>query len=186
MDAEMYGRALGKTGAVVAVTRRDQFDDATPCGDWNVRDLLNHIIGGCVSYAAGAAGRRVEISDGTNHVADDHVGSYERAARAALDAFSAPGALERNFSLPTGDTPGALALGLALAEAAVHGWDLARATGQEYTIDADTPDALYGMTTRMMAPKGPYPRGDSFKDSVEISGESSPSDRLLAYLGRHP
>jgi hypothetical protein len=42
------------------------------------------------------------------------------------------------------------------------------------------------MTSRMMAPKGPYPRGDSFKDPVEISGESSPADRLLAYLGRDP
>lgn len=186
MDAEMYGRALERTKVVVAGTRRDQLDDATPCTDWNVRDLLNHVIGGCLTYVAGAAGTRVNMSDGTDHVAHDHVGPYERAAQAALDAFSAPGALEREFSLPWGDTPGSAALGLALADAAVHGWDLARATGQQVTIDDDIADAIYGMTTQMMAPKGPYPRGDWFKDPVEIGGESSPADRLLAYLGRLP
>jgi uncharacterized protein (TIGR03086 family) len=186
MDVSMYERALARTSAVVAGTRREQLSNTTPCTDWDVRALLNHIISGCIAFAAGGAGRRVEMSDSTDHVGEDHVGSYERAAQDALGPFRATGALEREFSLPWGNTPGSTALGLALADAVVHGWDLARATGQDITIDDDIAEAVYATTSRMMAPKGPYPRGASFKDPVEIGDEAPPADKLLAYLGRHP
>lgn len=186
MDVSMYERALARTRVVVAGTRREQLGDATPCTEWDVRALLNHIISGCLTFAAGRAGNRLEMSDATDHVADDHVGAYERAAQAALDAFRGPGALDRQFSLPWGETPGSVALGVALADAAVHGWDLARSTGQDATIDDDVAEALYDMTSSMMAPKGPYPRGASFKDPVDMRDDAPPADRLLAYLGRHP
>jgi uncharacterized protein (TIGR03086 family) len=186
MDAAMYERALDRTKAVVAGTRRDQLDDPTPCTDWDVHALLNHIIGGLVTFASGADGKAVPMSDGTDHVADDHVAAFERAATEALYAFKAPGALERDFTLPWGESPAMAALGLALADAVVHGWDLAQATGQDITIDDDAAEAIYGMTSGMMEPKGSYPRGDAFKDPVEVSDGAAPAARMLAYLGRTP
>jgi uncharacterized protein (TIGR03086 family) len=186
MDVEMYERALARTEEIVAGTRREQFGDPTPCGDWNVRDLLNHIIGGCISVAAGATGKRVGFSEGPDHVAQDHVAAYKRASTDALAAFRAPGALDRTFTLRTGDTPGSVALGLAVADAVVHGWDLAKATGQDGTFDDEVTGALYAMTTQMMAPKGPYPRGSSFGDPVEVADDAPLTDRLVAYLGRDP
>lgn len=186
MDVSMYERALERTGSVVAGTTPDQFGEPTPCTEWDVRAMLNHIIAGCTTFAAGAEGRRVEMSDGTDYAGEDHVAAYERAARAALEAFRAPGALERDFSMPWGDTPGAAVLGLALADAVVHGWDLARATGQDITIDDEVAEEVYGMTSKMMAPQGPYPRGASFQEPVEVGDDASPADRMLAYLGRRP
>jgi uncharacterized protein (TIGR03086 family) len=186
MDVSMYERALQRTRSVVAGTRREQLGEATPCADWDVRTLLNHIISGCITFAEGAKGRRREMSEGTDHTSEDHVAAYERAANDALGAFKAPGALERVFSLPWGDTPGAAVLGLALADAVVHGWDLARATGQEFVTDDQTAEALYEMTTRMMAPEGAYPRGAAFKDPVDIAADAPTLDKLLAYLGREP
>jgi uncharacterized protein (TIGR03086 family) len=186
MDASMYERALERTRTVVANTRRDQLGDPTPCGDWDVRALLNHIIGGCVTFAAGAEGRQADFANPEDHASRDYVAEYDNASRAALDAFAAPGAMEREFALPWGKTPGAAALGLALADAVVHGWDLATATKQEIMIDDDIAEALYGMTSSMMQPEGSYPRGDSFAEPIEVAHDAPPRDRLLAYLGRDP
>jgi uncharacterized protein (TIGR03086 family) len=183
---EMYERALERTGKTVAGTSRDQFSDPTPCSDWDVETLLNHIIGGCLTFAAGAEGRRVDAMGEPRLTGQDHVTAYENAARAALAGFRTPGALERDFTLPWGDSPGSAALGLALADAAVHGWDLARATGQDATIDDDIAEALYAMTTQMMEPTGRFPRMTAFKEPIEVGDDATPAEKLLAYLGREP
>jgi len=186
MDAAMYERALKHTGTVVAGTRPEQLDNPTPCTEWTVRDVLNHLIGGCLSFAAGSKGESRPMDDGEDHCAEDHVGEFDRAAKEALEGFSQPGALEKEFAMPWGNSPGVAALGLALADAVVHGWDIAQGTGQEIQIDDDIAAEIYGSTSQMMEPKGSYPRGDSFKEPVEVSGDAPARDRMLAYLGRQP
>lgn len=186
MDAGMYERALKRTGEVVANTTPGQLGDSTPCGDWDVRTLLNHIVAGCVTFAAGGSGEKVSMSDGTDHLGDDHVAAYEKASADAAAAFNAPGAIDKNFTLPWGDTPGQMALGLAVADAAVHGWDLAKATGQPADIDDDIAEAVYGMTSSMMKPLGDYPRGESFGEPVDVPDDAPIADKALAYLGRQP
>jgi uncharacterized protein (TIGR03086 family) len=183
---EMYERALKRTGKTVAGTSREQFSDPTPCADWDVEMLLDHIIGGCLTFAAGAEGRRVDARNERHLTGQDHVGAYENAAHASLAGFRAPGALERDFTLPWGDSPGSAALGVALADAAVHGWDLAKATGQETTIDDDIAEALYAMTTQMMEPKGRFPRMTAFNEPVGVRDDATIAQKLLAYLGREP
>src|SRR5688572_29434829 len=130
MDVDMYERAIARTGKTVAGTSRAQLDDPTPCTDWKVRDLLNHIIGGMLSFAAGARGEVRDFNDRTDHVSDDHIAAYEEASRSAIEGFRAPGAMERTFTMSWGDSPAQMVLGLAIADAVVHGNDLARATGQ--------------------------------------------------------
>jgi uncharacterized protein (TIGR03086 family) len=186
MDVDMYERALKRTGEVVAGTRPDQLKDPTPCTDWTVRELLNHLIGGCVSWAQGAAGKVEDPSASIDRVGDDHVASYERAARDVIEAFRSPGAMERNFTMPWGESPGSMNLGVAIADATVHGWDLAQATGQDITIDDDVAEAAYQMTSNMMEPKGSFPRGDAFAEPIEVADDAPPRVRMLAYLGRRP
>ncbi|HEX2196482.1 MAG TPA: TIGR03086 family metal-binding protein, partial [Actinomycetota bacterium] len=150
-----------------------------------VRDLLNHVIGTFEAIAAGAGG---EVLDGTStdYTADDHVAAYEAATARALEALSAPGALEKTFPMPWGESPGRTVLGMTLADTAVHGWDLARATGQDYAVDDDVAEAVYGMTTGMMEPRGKFPRGTSFGPPVEVPAGASIQDKMVAYLGRRP
>lgn len=186
MDVGMYERALKRTGDVVAVTAKDQLDLPTPCPEWTVGDLVNHIIGGCLSVASGATGEARPFDDGTDHCAGDYAAAYEDASQAAIAALAEPGALERDFAMSWGNTPGSAVLGLAISDAAVHGWDLATAIGKEAVIDDDIAEAIYGMTSSMMEPKGSYPRGGSFGPPVEVADDASPSDRALAYLGRKP
>lgn len=186
MDADMYARALERTGEVVAGTRSEQLDDPTPCTEWDVRTLLNHLIGGCATFAAGAEGRALDMNSPADYASGDFLEAYESAARDARAAFEAPGALEREFTLTWGATPGSAALGLALADAVVHGWDLAQATGQGYSIDDDIAEAIHGMTSSMMEPNGSYPRGDSFAEPIDVGADATPAARMLAYLGRQP
>ena len=186
MDVDLYERALKRTGEVVAGTRREQLGDPTPCTDWTGRELLNHIIGGCISWAQGARGEVGDTSPTTDRVGDDHVAAYDAAARDVLEAFRSPGAMERNFTMPWGESPGKTNLGLAVAEITVHGWDLAEATGQETDIDEDVAEAVYQLTSSMMEPKGSFPRGDAFADPIEVPDDAPARDRMLAYLGRNP
>ena len=185
MDAGLYERALSRTEAIVANTTVGQLDDPTSCGSWKVRDLLNHLIGGMAAYAAGAAGRPLP-SESDDHIGDDPAGNFRRAATDALDAFRAPDAMERTFKMPWGDTPGSVALGLAVSEAGIHGWDLAKATRQPATIDDDVAEAIYNMTSSMMEPLGGFPRGGSFADPVEVPEDAPIVDKTVAYLGRRP
>lgn len=186
MDVDMYERALKSTGEVVAGTKRNQLDNPTPCTEWTVHELLNHIIGGCLSWAAGADGRVEDPSPTIDRIGEDHAAAYEAAARAVIDAFRSPGAMERNFTMPWGESPGKMNLGVALADITVHGCDLATATGQDIFVDDDIAEACYEMTTGLMEPKGSFPRGDAFAEPIEVPDDAPPRDRMLAYLGRQP
>ncbi|MPZ69900.1 MAG: TIGR03086 family protein [Actinobacteria bacterium] len=185
VDVEMYERTLGRANDVVSEIKPEQLGEPSGCGDWEVRELLNHVVGYLNAFSTGANGEKLDV-DGVDFLGDDHVAAYEKAAKDALEAFRGPGAMEKTFILPWGDNPGSMALGLALAEAAVHGWDLGRATGHPVVIDDDVAEAVYGMTSSMMVPLGQYPRGDSFAEPVEVPDSAPIADRMIAYLGRRP
>ena len=185
MDIAMLDRAVKTTHPVVAGISKDQLSGDTPCTEWTVRDLLNHLIGSYEAVASGAAGEVLD-PNATDYTATDHVAAFEAAAERARDALSAPGALEKKFAMPWGETPGQAVLGLTIADTAVHGWDLARATNQGIAIEDDVAETVYGMTTSMMEPRGKFPRGTSFAPPVEIPDDAPIQDKMLAYLGREP
>lgn len=186
MDASMFERTLKLTGEFVAGTTPEQLGNPTPCTDWDVRGLLNHLIGGCLAVATGASGQPFEASEDGDLVGADHVQSYNRAAADAAAAFRSPGAAEKTFAMPWGPTPGSMALGLAIADVAIHGWDLAKATGQEPAMDDDVAHAVYGMTSTMMAPLGEWPRGDRFDEPAPVPDDAPIAHKAVAYLGREP
>lgn len=185
MDVDMYDRALQRASDVVSEIKPEQLGEPTGCGDWDVRALLNHVVAYLRAFSVGATGEKLGTDD-VDFLGDDHVAAYEQAAKDAVEAFRAPGAMDKTFTLPWGDNPGSMALGLAIAEAAVHGWDLGRATGHPVVIDDDVAEAVYGLTSSMMVPLGEYPRGDSFAEPVEAPDSAPIADKMIAYLGRRP
>jgi uncharacterized protein (TIGR03086 family) len=184
MDVAMFDRAVQATGAVVTGISAEQLDGPSPCTEWSVRDLLNHLIGQYEAVATGAAGE--VLKEERDYTSEDHVAAYYAASVRARDALSAPDALEKKFAMPWGETPGRMLLGLTIADTAVHGADLAKATGQGLPIADDVAEAVYGMTTKMLQPGGDFPRGDSFADPVEVPEDAPIQHKLLAYLGRRP
>lgn len=178
----VYETALNNTGRILRGVRGHHLGRPTPCPGWDVSALLGHLIGQTQMYAVGglAAGETFTPA----MVGDDPGWAYTIAAKATLDTFSDPAAAERVFRLPTGDVPGSVALNLAMTEAAVHGWDLATATGKSNTIDRDVAEALLAFHRSTPGLRhGPDP---IFGPEVPTDPELSASDRLAGLLGRQP
>jgi uncharacterized protein (TIGR03086 family) len=183
---ELLERALEGTRRIIANVRSDQYGALTPCAGWNVRTLLNHVLAGNEYFTALARGERPDMAVwSSDHLADgDPAARYEALSKAALDAWRGPGAVDRVANLPSGG-PGPRVFDMYLMETAIHGWDLAKATGQEPALDdrlvQAIADAWYGKL-----PEEVRSGGRVVGPEVACSPDAPVTDRLLAYLGRTP
>ena len=185
MDAvRLLAQAGERTGKLVEQIGADQLGAPTPCTEWDVRTLLNHVIGTNHLMAASLRGESMpDLSGGMpDFVGDDPAGAYRTSFAAAVDGWSAPGAMERSLDLPIGATPAAFAICLHYKDTVVHGWDLARATGQDATIDDEHATAVLGIAGQMFA----HGRVGPFAPEVAVPEDAPAGDRLVALLGRTP
>jgi uncharacterized protein (TIGR03086 family) len=112
----------------------------TPCTDWDVRALVNHVTQGNLNYvrllegATAADFLRLRDADA---LGTDPVGAFDAAARACAEAYAAPDALDRAVDHPSGKLSGRQALAVRTTDTVVHTWDLARALGVDDTLDPD-------------------------------------------------
>lgn len=182
---QLYRDQLDRMGDLIAGVRSDQMDEQTPCAEFDTRALINHIIGGTAMMGIIAEGGTVDVDGPTPDLAgEDPVSVYAGAKRKALDGFSAPGAMERQFAFPFGTLPGPMALAVALTETVIHGWDLAKATGQDTTIDPGLAETLLAGAQRMLGPQAR--EGGAFGPAVDVPDDASPTDKLVAFMGRRP
>lgn len=175
-------RAALATAALVDATSPDQHAASTPCTDWTVRDLLTHLIAGNLKYVE--IGRGKEWARGAPDVLldDDPGRMYRRTMREMLEAWEQPGVLDRETALPVGRGRAESALYLHLGETLVHGWDLARATGQQPPWDAGVVEASLAQFQTWLPPR--RPPGSPFFEATAVGDDAAPIDRLAAYLGR--
>jgi uncharacterized protein (TIGR03086 family) len=153
----------------------EKLDARTPCDDWDVRTLLNHILETQRYFLNSARGEQASPPSPTPPatLSDDPVEDFEAVRRDMLGAYAEPGAIEKSGP----------ALGVAFSDLLVHSWDVARATGQNETM----PDGLAAAAYEMVHGKfTDEQRKGIFKPEVPISDDASPQDRLLAYTGRDP
>jgi uncharacterized protein (TIGR03086 family) len=188
MSAEILEQAFSTTQGVLARVSTDQLDLPTPCASWPVRDLVNHIVGGTYFFAIAAeTGAAPSRGDAPDFTAGDMSASFEEGAKRAVAAFSAEGAMDKLMTVPLGVLPGSAFVWVAAIDTFVHGWDLAKATGQSADLDA-------GLATQLLkAARGPMsdslrgPDGKApFGPEVDASDSASAADRLAAFLGRTP
>ena len=135
-DAEVLtdlDRALTATEAVVAGIGADQWAAPTPCTELDVRGVLNHLVRGNLLFVAVIRGEP-RPDPAADHLGDDPLAAYQRAAGRLREAFSAPDVLDSVYKAPFGTGPGAVLAHVRAVEVLVHGWDLARATGQPWRI----------------------------------------------------
>src|SRR5687768_7144561 len=97
-DLELLERVLDKTGSIVEGVTPDQYDQATPCADYDVRALVNHITGWVQSFAAGANGGRYE-GDPSAYVAGENPGAEFRRSAAELVAGWRTHGIDRNVGI---------------------------------------------------------------------------------------
>ncbi|HSJ43363.1 MAG TPA: TIGR03086 family metal-binding protein [Euzebyales bacterium] len=181
---DRYRRASIRFGELVHLIRDDQWDLPTPCVDWTVRDLVNHVAGENLWTEPLMAGRTI-AEVGTAYdgdvLGDDPVASSDDAAAAARDAVGADGALERTVHLSFGDTPAAEYVQQLLADHLLHGWDLAQAIGVDDRLDLDLVDAVAAWFDTV---EEAYRQAGAIGPRAAVAPDADPQARLLGRFGR--
>lgn len=148
-DLTALRAAFGRLRAL-APAGPDDLGRPTPCAEWDVRALLDHVVAGQSGLVAVLAGDVPDWSE-RDRLGDDPAGAVDRALDAALDAFSGPGAVDATSE----KLPGLRIVDFAAADAVVHGWDLATALGRP--LDPPPTTSCGPCTTA--GPAGPPRRG---------------------------
>lgn len=161
-----------------------QLDAPTPCAEYDVRGLLQHISALPAKIAAVATGGNPRELPSQVAIDEDGVGQrYGEEAGAALGAWTDDALLSTTVTAPWGPAPGAAALGGFVMETVTHGWDLAVATGQDPEADPALAAKARAIGEHALAeaPRGP---GMPFGVSVEAPVGAGPTTQLAAFLGR--
>jgi len=179
-----FQKSADATAAIAHGIRPEQFNNPTPCPEWNVQDLINHLIGSLEYFKARGLGQDSGPPQPASPTPyDETIKRLEATAMATAAAWRRPGALEQTINTGAGEMPGAAMANLALSEMLTHTWDLARATGQQMSADeVDVNGVLAGMKQTLK----PEARQPGFAPEMQAPNEASPIDRLAAFLGRQP
>lgn len=170
---DLYRRASEWADEKIAGVTR--LDAPTPCDEWDVRTLLNHMLQTQHHFLSGARGQQASPPSGDppELLSDDPVKDFRDVQRAITTAFGEEGVIDKTGPM----------LGIAFADTLLHGWDIARATGQRTEMPAGLAEAAYETIHGRFTDEQ---RTGVFKPEVPVADDASPQDRLLAYTGRHP
>jgi uncharacterized protein (TIGR03086 family) len=181
---ELHARALDSTRAFVAGVGPTQWGDPTPCAGWDVRTLTGHIVSGNLWVGELMAGKTIgEVGDGLDGdvLGPDALAAYDASAQVAAAAFREPGAMGRMAGVSYGPVPGAVYAGHRFIDVLIHGWDMARATGQDATLAPD----LVAACRAVVEPQADLLAGSGmFATDVSAPDGAGPQAQLLAQLGR--
>ena len=162
-------------------------DDATwerpaPVQGWVARDVVRHLVEWFPGFLSSGAG--IELPKGPD-VEEDPVGAWTVMSDAVQELLDDPATQDKQLSNPhIGDVPLPQAVSqFFTADVFMHSWDLARATGQDETLDADRCAAML----EGMQPMDEVLRSSGqFGPKVDIGDDADPQSRLLAFIGRDP
>ena len=172
----------GRFGAVVAGVRPDQWDDPSPVEGWAARDVVRHLVEWFPSFLANGADVRLPAGPSVD---DDPAGAWNHLQREVQALLDDPASQDRVLS---NQHIGSVALPEAVSrfftgDVFMHTWDLARATGQDDTLDPD----LCATMLAGMEPIEDVMRGSGqYGQRVEVPADADAQTRLLGFIGRDP
>ena len=179
--ASLYERAAAGTRRYLSSVKTDQWGDPTPCDDWDVRTLVNHLVGGAGGVKTTFEGAAPQSSAGVDLLGDDPLRSFDDAVAGAVGALSAPRALSKTLQTRVGETPATNFAFARMQEMLIHGWDLAVALGQDATLDEELVEAAY---VRALENRARYRAGTAFGPAeITPSDEATTQSKLLGILG---
>lgn len=181
-----HGEALELFTDRVHAVRGDQWEAPTPCTEWNVRELVNHLVVEQLWVPSVLDGATVEdVGDAFDgdQLGEDPVAAWDEAASAAREAFHARGALARTVHLSYGSSSAHAYCAQMIADLVVHAWDLSRAIGAE----EHPAKALVDFTRHEVEPyAGALTESGLFAKPVQPPPDADSWQKLLAQLGREP
>lgn len=175
-------RALAATGAHVAALDAGDLARPTPCTGWDVRALLNHVLGNNHLYAEAVTGAPVDwaVRD-RDRVGDDPAAAYADSAATATAAFAAAD-LDAQVDMPFGRLPAAQAVAVHFVDVLAHGWDLAVALDRDAALDPELASAALDIVA--FYPPDVFGTPVFFAEQQPVAADATPGERLVALLGR--
>jgi uncharacterized protein (TIGR03086 family) len=166
-------RALDQISELLEHVHEDNLHDPTPCRDWDVAQLVGHIVGGVRKFTEAARGRQPDWSAGPEPVTESWTATFDSAADDLRHAWH-----------EAGEEASPQAVDWQVAELTVHAWDLARALGQPTSeLDAEAAErGLAFMSQGLTADN----RGEAFGEPVPVADDAPAADRIAAFAGRDP
>lgn len=182
--ATAHRRMTEWTAPRVAQVRSEHWPMPTPCTDWDVRALLDHMVSGNLWVPPLVAGETIaEVGDRFEGdlLGEDPPAAWRAASDAACAAFELDGALERIVHLSFGDVPARRYAQERFVDVFSHGWDLARAIGADERI----PEDLVAACEEALEPfEAVWRSSGDLGPVVETEPDADAQMRLLARLGR--
>ena len=182
---DRFQRAQAHFGELVHQVKDDQWGDPTPCTDWDVRALVNHLVyeaQWAVPLLEGQTIAQVGDRFEGDLLGDDPTTSYDAALEATSRAVASVD-LDRIVHLSFGDLPASDYLTQLTSDFVVHAWDLARGIGADDTMDPDMVSFVYAAAE----PQAEMLRASGlFGDPVEVPASADEQTKLLALFGRRP
>ncbi|MGD9705326.1 MAG: TIGR03086 family metal-binding protein [Acidimicrobiia bacterium] len=159
-----------------------QMNDPTPCTNFTVHDVLNHMIvlGGSFAYLF--RGEKAPELKAPAVYGWVPAAEFRKVMDDLLEAVESPGAMERTISAPVGEMPGSTFARFVAFDGLVHGWDLATATGLDYELPPAVVASVDEFARSALTPE--MRDGDTFKDATTAPDDASPMERLVAFSGR--
>lgn len=184
--AELYRRSVVGFTDRVRQVKPDQWTGHTPCRDWDVRALVNHVVGEqrwTVPLFAGATIEDVGDRFDGDLLGEDPAATAAESARETVDAVADTGALERTVQLSFGETPAREYVAQLLADHLVHAWDLAVAIGADPELDDE---AVRACAQWFSEREDLYRQGGVIGPRVEVPADAGEQARLIGAFGRDP
>ncbi|MFF7650527.1 TIGR03086 family metal-binding protein [Streptomyces sp. NPDC007983] len=175
--------------------RAEQWAWPTPCTEWNVRNLVNHMARGNLGYTGllnGDTGEDFLRRRDADALGADPVGAYVRSMRDCAAAFARPGALERVLDYPLGRITGRQALAVRTTDSVIHTWDLARALGADDRLHPDLVEWIDDHLEEIYAglPETPTAARTTHRffapPVAPLRHDAARQNRLLRRMGRDP
>jgi uncharacterized protein (TIGR03086 family) len=182
----LMAAAAAETARVVTGATRTALDQPTPCPDWDLRTLLNHTI----LWTAYSAERRAygesvaeELMSKDFTAEPGYAEAYQAQIARAVQAWSNPEAWEGDRKVMGSGTPAAEVAAMLIMEMVLHGWDVAKATGQDYHCDGELAQAVL---ETVEAQGDMFRQYQGFAAAVPVPDDAGAFDRALALSGRDP
>ena len=185
-----FDQVLAAFTLVVEGVRPEQWTSPTPCAEWDVRQLLDHVTSGNRMFAALASGERPEGMEGLLQLRarvapaadDDPVATFRESGRQLLRVFSDPDFPDGTYVTPIGERSGDFLILMRTSEGLIHGWDLARATGQTPAFPEAIAEQTLASLHLTLADRPRDPRG--FGVEQPVPADAPAIDRLAGFVGR--
>jgi uncharacterized protein (TIGR03086 family) len=184
------GPAAKQMAGLIEGVPDDLLHAPTPCLEYTLGDLVDHIRRLTIAFTAAARKDTADMTTGrapgdAQSLGDDWRTRIPRDLSALAEAWQEPAAWTGMTRAGGIDLPGELAGIIALDELVVHGWDVARASGQDYDQDRDSLEAVYGFV-KQFSSAGEEAREGMFGPEVVVPDDAPLLDRLLGLTGRDP